>query len=158
MVYAGLGIASLWMQLTLAPVIGLFGATPNLMLLTVILVGIRWLDPWLFVYGALIGLAVDVLSHGYLGVFGISFFLVSFAARYAGVSMYENNIISTAIVVAGLSLLEGAISLTILEFLEPTVPWWLWLFQKVVPVSLYHGALGPLLVPALDALERYKRA
>ena len=157
LIYSGLGIVSLWLQLTLAPAVALFGAVPNLLLLTVIVAGVRWQDPWLFIYAAAAGLAMDVFTHGQLGVFGISFFLVSFAARFAGFAIYENSLLTTALLAVPLSLLEGAISLTILELLDPGVPWWLWLFQKIVPVSLYHGVLAPALVPVLDRIERRQR-
>lgn len=158
LVYLGMGVVTLWLQLTMVPIVSIFGTHPNLPLLTVMLVALRWLDPWVFIFGALVGVGMDVFSHGLLGVFGISYFLVAIASRVSGIAVYENNWLSTALLVVALSVLEGVLSLIILEALDPGIPWWLWLFQKVVPVSLYHGALAPLLVPAIDWIEqRYER-
>ncbi len=157
LIYTGLGIVTLWLQLTIAPAVAVFGIRPNLLLLTVILAGVRWQDPWAFVYAAAVGVSMDVFSHGMLGVFGISFFAASFASRIAGFAIYENNLLSTVFLVVLLTLFEGAVSLTILEFLDPRLPWWAWLFQKVIPVSLFNGALAPLVVPVLDWIDRRLR-
>ena len=51
LIYAGIGIATLWLQLTLAPLVALFGMKANLLLLTVLVIGLRWSDPWYFLYG-----------------------------------------------------------------------------------------------------------
>lgn len=154
LIYVGLGWVMLWLQVTLAGSITVLGIVPNFLLITVLLCGVRWLDQWQFVYAALAGLAMDVFSHGILGVYGLSFFLVSFAARMMGLSMYENNLLSTMMLVMGLGTLEGTISVTILQFLDSSVPWWRWILTKVIPASLYLAVLTP---PFLWALERIEK-
>ena len=75
-VFLAIGVATLWLQLTVAPYLALFGLKPNLMLLAVLLLALRRQEPWMFVYAAVAGLALDVFSHGIIGVYGPSFFLV----------------------------------------------------------------------------------
>ncbi len=154
-IYLGIGIGALWLQLTVVPYLSVFGLKPNLLLLTVLLLGLRWMQPWLFVYAAMVGLGLDVFSHGMLGVYAISFFLIAFVSLYVGDSMYENSLWFIVISVAGLSLVEGIISVTIFEILDSGVPWWHWVLTRVLPVSVYHGVLAPFLLWGLVRLERW---
>ena len=153
-IYLGIGLGALWLQLTVFPYLSVFGIKPNLLLLTVLVLGLRWMAPWLFVYGSLAGIALDVFSHGMLGVYGISFFLISILSIYVGSSIYENTVWFTMAAVAGLTLAEGVISISIFEILDGATPWWQWLFRKVLPASIYHAVLAPFLVWGLARLER----
>ena len=152
--YLGIGIGALWIQLTVFPYLSIFGLKPNLLLLTVLLLGLRWMEPWYFVYATLAGLGLDVYSHGILGVYAISFCLIAFIALYVGNTMYENSVWFIIAGVAGLSLAEGAISISIFEFLDADTPWWNWLLTRSLPVSIYHGILAPFLLWGLMRLER----
>ncbi len=153
-IYLAMGVGSLWLQLTVVPFAAVSGVKPNLMLLVVLLIALRWQEPWLFVFAAAGGLALDVFSHGVVGVYGISYFLISLLALYAGRSVYENNLWFTMGAVAGLTLLEGAIALAIFEVLDQATPWWSWLLRRVVPQAVYHGLLAPFLLYGLVRLER----
>ena len=153
LIYAGIGIATLWLQLTLAPLVALFGMKANLLLLTVLVIGLRWSDPWYFLYGAIAGLAADVFSHGVLGIYGTSYFLVALLARLTGVSVYENSLLFGLVGVFGLSLAEGLISLSLLELLDSTVPWWAWLLTTAILNAAFNSLWSPLAFFALGRLE-----
>lgn len=142
----GIGVGSLWLQLAVASYGTFFGLKPNVMLLVLLLIALRRQEPWLFLYAAPAGLALDVFSHGMVGVYGISFFLVSLLASYAAKAVYEHNIWFTVGGVAGLSLAEGLISSTIFEILDPTTPWWSWFLNRVIPLAIFHGLLAPFLL------------
>lgn len=157
LIYAGVGILALWLQLTLAPMLAIFGYKPDVLLLSVLVIGLRWLEPWLFIYAVFVGLAKDVFSHGMLGVYGLSFFAISFAARYVGVSVYENSLLLGIVSVVGLSLVQGVIALTLLALLDSTVPWWHWLFVDVVPTALVNALWSPFVFYGLGRLERWVR-
>lgn len=152
--FLGIGLGALWMQLTVFAWISIFGLNPNLLLLTVLLLGLRWMEPWLFVYAGLAGLALDVFSHGILGVYGISLFTSAFAAIYVGNAMYENSLLFIVTAVAGLSLFEGLVSISIFELLDSSTPWWNWVLTRSLPVSAYHGLLAPVLLWGMVRLER----
>lgn len=154
LIYAGIGLAALWLQLTLGPALGFVGVKPDLPLITVAVLGLRWREPWLFLYGAGLGVALDVFSHGMLGVYGLSFFAVSLVARLAGGALYESNALFTLVGVLALSVLEAVISLTVFNILDPAVSWWGLFLTIGLPASLYNGLLAPLLLYALEPLER----
>ncbi|MCH7908649.1 MAG: hypothetical protein IIB38_03425 [Candidatus Hydrogenedentes bacterium] len=133
--------------------------TGRIRLRTLIL--IRWIavggqiTTILFVYAVLAGLALDVFSHGILGVYGISLFASAFAAIYVGNSMYENSLLFVVTAVAGLSLFEGVVSISIFELLDSSTPWWNWFLTRSLPVSIYHGLLAPVLLWGMVRLERW---
>jgi len=156
--YTGIGIAALWLQLTVAPLIEVGGVKVNLPLITMLVMGVYWLEPWVFVYGALSGLAMDVFSHGIVGIYALSFFGVSFLSRYAGMSLYENNILFGSIAVAGLSFVEGVVSITLLHTLDAGIPWWRWIFFHALPGALYNGLFAPLVFLVMIRLGRRFRA
>lgn len=157
LVYVAIGIGSVWLQLTLAPMLSLFGYKPDVLLLSVLVIGLRWLEPWLFVYAVLVGLAKDVFSHGMLGVYGLSFFAISFLARYVGISVYENSLLLGMASVLGLSLVQGVFSLTVLALLDSSVPWWHWLFTAEVPTAFINALWSPLVFYGFGRLERWVR-
>lgn len=157
LVYTGIGLAALWLQLTVAPLIAVWGIRPNVVLLTVAVMGLRWLEPWLFIYGALTGLALDAFSHNLLGVYAISLFAVSFLARLIGVSMYENSLLLGMGSVFALSLADGLIAATLFNLLDGTVPWWAWVGTRVLPAALLNALLSPAVFLVLGRLERFVR-
>ena len=147
------GVTAFWLQVTVMPGLELFGIHPNLPLMTVALFGMRWLHPGLYVYAALAGLALDSFSHGVLGVYGISFLLTAALANVAGILIYEQNPLFTALAVSVLTLAEGLASLTLLSLLGSEVAWVSWLPGRVLPLAVYHGALTPLIFRTLRRLE-----
>lgn len=154
LVYMGIGLPLLWLQVSLTPYLHLFGLKPNLLLTGVLVLSVRWLDPWLFVFAAGAGLSLDVFSHGMLGLYATSFCIAAIAGRVAGMYIYESNWLFTMVLVMGLSLLEGIVAISLMAYIGEGVSWWAWLFTRVVPVSLYHGVLAPLFFVGLLRLER----
>jgi rod shape-determining protein MreD len=148
-----IGTIAFWLQVTVMPGLSLFGVHPNLPLITVALFGMRWLHPGLYLYAALSGLALDSFSHGVLGVYGISFLVTAALANVAGVLIYEQNPLFTALAVAALTLAEGLASLLLLSMLGSEVAWASWLFGRVLPASLYHGVLTPVIFRVLRRME-----
>ncbi len=155
--FIGLGIVMLWLQLTVAPLMALFGYKPNLLLLSVVVIGLRRLEPWLFLYAAFAGLSMDVFSHGLLGVYALSFFAVSFLSRLIGVSVYENSLLLGMGAVFAISLVEGLVSVTLFAWLDETVPWWHWMLADVVPTAMVNALWSPLVFYGLSRLERWAR-
>lgn len=149
-----MGLFISWLQLTLAPMLAIGWIKPNLLLISMVVAGLRWVEPWLFVYAVAMGLTMDVFSHGNLGIYGISFFLTSFLVRMVGTSIYEHNLLFNIMGVFVLSLVEGFISITIFEYMDTSVPWWAWLFQYVIPQAMYNGLLGPVFFIITHQMEQ----
>ncbi|MDH4247647.1 MAG: rod shape-determining protein MreD [Deltaproteobacteria bacterium] len=154
LVYVMLGLCGLWLQVTLAGSLAVGGIRPNLMLLLLLVVGLRWQDPWVFLFGALVGLAMDSFSHGILGLYAISYLLSSVFARATGQAINEQNVALNFLLVLMLSLTEGMISLGIFDYLNDSVPWWSWFFTRVIPGALYTALLSPVAFPLVIFLER----
>ncbi len=157
LVHGVIGVLGLWLQSTVAPSIAIAQIRPNAMLLTLIVLVLRWPSPWLFVYGALAGLALDSFSHGMLGVYAISFLLVALATRVAGDAIYENNLLSSLLAVFAMTVLHGGLALAIFKVLDAGTPWWWWMMTRVIPEGLYTAALAPLFFLAHEWLERRLR-
>ena len=154
---AGVGLAAFWIQVTLAPHLGVFGVRPDVLLITVILFGMRWVHPGLYIYAAIAGLAQDSFSHGVLGVYGISYLLTGALANAAGLLIYEQNWLFLVATVLALTLAEGLIVITVLQLLGSETAWLSWYFGRVVPQSVYHALLTPLVLWALRRLGRLTR-
>jgi len=157
LVYGSIGVATLWLQLTVAPLLAVFGIMPNLLLISVAVLGLRWMEPWLFLYAVFAGLALDAFSHGQLGVYALSLYATSFAARLIGASVYENSLLVGVLAVLGLSLLDGFVAVTVLQWMDDGVPWWHWMLTGVLPGALVNALWSPLLFFALGRLERWVR-
>ena len=158
LIFTGIWIVTLWLQLSVAPLIDFYGYKPNLFLLTVVVIGMRNLDRWLFFYAMAAGLAFDVFSHGMLGIYGISFFAVFFLARFTGQTVYENNLLFGVAGVFGLTVVEELISISLLQILDPSVPWLTWVFRDIFPIAAYNGLLAPPALLATGRLERFLHA
>jgi len=152
--YIGFGLTALWLQLTLAPLLSVFGYKPNIALMILLLLGFRWRDEWLFLFGAVLGLMMDVFSHGVLGLYGISFFSAAFLSRYTGESIYENNLLISMGVISALSFGHGFVAVSLFESFYPEIPWWEWMFFKELPLAFIHGLYTPLLFLPLVWLEK----
>jgi rod shape-determining protein MreD len=135
------------------PSLSVFGVHPNLPLMTIALFGMRWLHPGLYLYAALAGLAEDSFSHGVLGVYGISFLITAALANAAGILIYEQNPLFTALAVTVLTFAEGVASLVLFSTLGSEVAWASWLLGRVLPASVYHGILTPVVFRVLRRLE-----
>jgi hypothetical protein len=59
--------------------------------------------------------------------------------------------------VLGLSLLDGFVAVTVLQWLDDGVPWWHWMLTGVLPGALVNALWSPLLFFALGRLERWVR-
>jgi rod shape-determining protein MreD len=154
LVHLAIGFLAVGSQVAIAPLLSVYGCKPNLVLVSLLAITLRWPNPWLFLYGAGTGLALDALSHGSLGVYGISFLVIAIASRMAAALIYENNLLSGALVVGGLSVAEGALSAALFELLDPATPWWRWLLLRVLPTAIYNALFAPLFLLALARLER----
>lgn len=152
---AVIGLAAFWLQVTLVPQISLFGVRPDLLLMSVVLLGMRWVHPGLYVYAALAGLALDSVSHGLLGVYGIGFLVTGALANLAGLLIYEQNTMIIMGAVAALTLAEGLVVLIVLDLMAGESHWLGWYFGAILPQAVYHAALTPLALWSVRKMSRW---
>lgn len=154
---AALGVAVFWVQVTLAPAVSIFGVRPDLLLLVVILLGMRWVHPALYVFAAAAGLAQDSFSHGMLGVYGISFLITAGLANVTGLLIYEQNALVITAAVFALTLAHGIAALTVLDSIGSEMTWLGGFFATVAPQAVYHALLTPAILWAQRRLQRFSR-
>ena len=155
--YTSLGLLAVWLQITVIPDFALWGIRPNLVLVTVLALTLRWRDTFVFVYAAVLGMALDSFTHGLLGMYGIAFFTAAIAARFAGGAMYEDNVFSTTIVVFALSIAQGIVFVSVFKVFDRQVPWWGWTLTRVLPEALYDALIAPVVFMGIARLERWTR-
>ncbi|MDX2471431.1 MAG: rod shape-determining protein MreD [SAR324 cluster bacterium] len=78
--------------------------SPNLYLLFVVLFIIRWKGPEVYYIAAIFGIMADVYSTMSFGVYGFSFFLMSFPLRWYAIKMFQGSVFSLPILVGFLGL------------------------------------------------------
>ena len=152
-VYTSYFVAALWLELVFGPLLSIGSSKPSLLLLTVLLLALRHTPPWIFILGTLAGLARDLFSHGLLGLYGISFFVTVILARWLGLMVYERNALFTFVAIGALATIEGGVALFLMNWMDPTVPWWGWLGTRVIPLALFHAVLAIPVAWAQEKLE-----
>ena len=93
------------------------------------------------------------MSHGMIGVYGISFLFVILVTQWISTWFYSHTLLLGTIVFFTLSLFEGFISLILLKWSEEEFRWgWNFLYSAF-PQALIHGIVGPLLLKGVLFLE-----
>ena len=95
--------------------------------------------------GVLAGLICDALSHGIMGLYGISFFVTLLLARQVIKSFYANTSFSVGMVVLGMSLFEGWISLSILGQFEESLNQFSLIITSTLPLAVLQGLVTPII-------------
>ncbi len=149
-----IGLISLWTEATASSYLRIWDLKIDLVFIVLLLLMLRWKSSFLLFYGLVLGIITDALSHSMLGVYGLSYFLILSLTRWIGEWFYDNNIFSTFLFVALLSLLEGICALTLLKLLTPTLSWNTLFISVLVPLSLIHGLLSPPLLMIIIRVER----
>ena len=149
------GLVLLVLHVTVGNSLSISEIQPNLLLFTVVYFGLRVANPWVFLFAAFLGLGQDVFSHGILGVNAIAFTLVYYLARGVRHGVYANTVLLAALLVVGLCLVGGLFATALLHMLDDSIPWWNWVFTRVLPEALYTGLLTPIPFLFWHRLERW---
>ena len=152
--YIGLWLLGVWLQVIVAPSFALWGYRPSFILLILAVLSLRWPSPWLFVYGALAGLAQDSFTHGVLGIYGMSFFAAAIGSRLVAGFIYDGSLPAAMAVILATGLIEGVATISIYEFMDPSTPWWRWLFSRILPTAFYTALWSPVFLWLHGRIER----
>ena len=96
--------------------------------------------------GILVGLIMDGLSHGIMGLYGTSFFLTLLLTSQVKKFFYANTFIAVSLAVFGMSIFEGWISLSILGMFEPGFELSSHLLTLTLPLALLQGLMTPIIL------------
>lgn len=140
-----IGLITFWGDVILSSYIRIGDLKINYVLILLIVLMLKWPASFLFFYGMFLGFMCDALSHGMIGIYGISFFLTLILAKWIGESFYEDNISSTMLFVLLLTAVEGGISVTLFKILIPGISWNSLFLENVVPLAVIHGIISPII-------------
>jgi len=89
------------------------------------------------------------LSHGYIGLYGISFFVTLLLARQLIKLFYANTFFAVSLAVSVMTILEGWISLSILGMLETGLNQSSLMLTSTLPLAVLHGLVTPFILQSV---------
>lgn len=148
-------LLGLWFETALSSYFRIAGLKVDVVLVLLLVLMLRWQSSAILFYGLFFGFMTDVLSHGMLGINGLSFFITIIIAKWIGKWLYDENLFSTFIFVGILSLVEGVIALLLLKILVIEIPWNHFFLKVIIPLAPIHGAIALIFYLGIVRLERY---
>ena len=125
------------------------GLKINWMLIFMLLLTFRHSSISLSFLGVFAGIILDALSHGYIGLYGISFFVTLLLARQLIKLFYANTFFALSLAVSVMTILEGWISLSILSMLETELNQYSLMLTSTLPLAVLHGLVTPFILQSV---------
>jgi len=151
----GFILIGVWLNIVFNNYFQLGGLKINWMLIFMLVLTFR--HPSLLVpfVGVLAGLICDSLSHGIMGLYGISFFVTLLIARQMIKAFYADTFYSVSIVVLAMSFFEGWVSLLILGQFEDSVKQFSLLMTSTLPLAILQGLVAPIILKSVIWGEKF---
>ena len=145
----GFMLIGVWLNIVFNNYFQIGGLKINWMLIFMLVLTFR--HPSLLVpfVGVLAGLIRDALSHGIMGLYGISFFVTLLLARQVIKLFYANTFFSVGIAVLGMSFFEGWISLSILGQFEESLNQFSLIMTSTLPLAVLQGLVTPIILQSV---------
>jgi len=131
------------------------GLKINWMLIFILVLTFRHSSISLPFLGVFAGLILDALSHGYIGLYGISFFATLLLARQLKKLFYANTVIAVSIAVSVMSIMESWISLSILDMLETELNQTSMMLSSTLPLAILNGLATPIILQSVIWAENH---
>ena len=125
------------------------GLKINWMLILILVLTFRHSSISLSFLGVFAGMILDSLSHGYIGLYGISFFVTLLLARQLIKLFYANTFFAVSLAVSVMTILEGWISLSILGMLETGLNQSSLMLTSTLPLAVLHGLVTPFILQSV---------
>ena len=151
----GFMLIGVWLNIVFNNYFQLGGLKINWMLIFMLVLTFRYPSILLPFVGVLAGLICDALSHGIMGLYGISFFVTLLLARQVIKSFYANTFFSVSLAVLVMSLLEGWISLSILGQFEENLNQFPIILTSTLPLAVLQGLVTPIIVQSVIWGEKF---
>ena len=145
----GFMLIGVWLNIVFNNYFQLGGLKINWMLIFMLVLTFRHPSLFLPFIGVLAGLICDALSHGIMGLYGISFFVTLLLARQVIKSFYANTFFSVGIAVLGMSFFEGWISLSILGQFEESLNQFSLIMTSTLPLAVLQGLVTPIILQSV---------
>ena len=141
----GFMILSSWMNLVLNNYVQLLGLKINWLLVFIIVLSFRYPKLSLPLVGILAGLICDAHSHGIMGLYGVSFFIITLIVIQVKKILYSNTFFAISLVVSLMTIIEAWISLTILGWFEPELDKTSLIINSILILSVIHAFITPII-------------
>ena len=145
----GFMLIGVWLNIVFNNYFQLGGLKINWMLIFMLVLTFRHPSLLLPFVGVFAGLICDALSHGIMGLYGISFFVTLLLARQVIKSFYANTFFSVGIAVLGMSFFEGWISLSILGQFEESLNPFSLIMTSTLPLAVLQGLVTPIILQSV---------
>jgi len=145
----GFLLIGVWLNIVFNNYFQLVGLKINWMLIFMLVLTFRHSSLFLPFAGIFAGLICDALSHGIMGLYGISFFVTLLLARQVIKSFYANTFFSVGLAVVGMSLFEGWISLSILGQFEESLNLFPLIITSTFPLAILQGLAAPIILQSV---------
>lgn len=149
-----IGLSALWLQAALSGHLMIAQIKVNFVLMSLLVMMLRWKSPFLLFWGLFLGLLMDALSHSMIGVYGMSFFITLILTRWLSEMFYDQNIFSTVLFVGVMTIVEGVTSLIILNIFSEHNEFNQLFFKVTLPLSILHGVCSIVVGFILIRCER----
>ena len=150
----GFMLIGVWLNIVFNNYFQLGGLKINWMLIFMLVLTFRHPSLLLRFVGVLAGLICDALSHGIMGLYGISFFVTLLLARQVIKLFYANTFFSVGIAVLGMSFFEGWISLSILGQFEESLNQFSLIMTSTLPLAVLQGLVTPIILQSVILGEK----
>jgi len=131
------------------------GLKINWMFILILVLTFRHHSISLSFLGVFAGLILDSLSHGYIGLYGISFFAALLIARQLIKLFFANTFLAVSLGVTIMSIIESWISLSILDMLETELNQTDMMLSSALPLAVLHGLVTPFILQCVIWGENY---
>ena len=150
----GLMLIGAWLNIVLNNYVQLGSLKINWILIIMLVLTFRHSTHLIPFLGILAGLICDAVSHGILGLYGISFFVTLLIARLLNKLFYANTFFTVSIAVLSMSVFEGWISISILGMLGTEINQSSLVLSTVLPLSVLHGLGAPVILLGIMWCEK----
>jgi len=135
-IYVCLLAASVLLQLTFVPFFSINGATPDVILIVIMIVSIREGRIWGVICGFIMGLCFDFFGTGFVGVSSLANSVAAFSAGFLRTTQLERRLVTLYSILLGTIFVHDVFYFTI-QRLGSYVNYWDLFLHDILPQSLY---------------------
>lgn len=148
-------IVAILLQLLVAPNIAIGGATPNFLLIAVVVIAISSGPQQGSIAGFALGLTFDLFESGPIGPWALVLTLIGFLAGSLQRNIFAESWRLPFMIVLIASFLAQVLYGIVLVLVGSDIGFWASFVHRMLPATLYNAAVSLVLVPiAANALAR----
>lgn len=147
-------LASVFFQSTALNILVISGIKPDLVLIVVCYISLRWEEEVGTCLGFLLGFLQDVLSAGILGSNALTKTLFGYLCKKAERRLNTKNPVVQMLMIFFFSLVEGVFFLLVLQIFHLSRSIHETILELVLPQAIYNMILAPILFWTINLLHK----